>query len=180
MVTIQDIQQNEDEHIAKVVIYQRGNGLWTKEQFLEIKSDCYFKFRVKVGDYNNDGYNDITLVTGQAARDANELRTLLLFNKKMETFIPIRNSQDYPNLTYNSKRNCVEAWSFSAGVTTTFLEIQGDSIIKLASVDYTGGVREVNKFDKIGSSILLSRDSIKEVDDFPRYCNYDPVEVYSE
>lgn len=63
-------------------------------------------------DLNNDGYNDVKFSYAQAARGANEITLLYIFNPKTKKLEKISNSPDYPNLHYNPRRKCVMSYMF--------------------------------------------------------------------
>ncbi len=48
-------------------------------------------------DFNNDGIKDMTYVSAVAARGANEVRRLFIYDKKRDELVYIKNSEDYPN-----------------------------------------------------------------------------------
>jgi hypothetical protein len=124
-------------------------------------------------DFNEDGQDDLTVVTSSAARASNEVRTLILLDPKKPKFRVVPNSEHYPNLDYNPQTNCITSVAYHAGTTTHFLELQNDSLVPVAAVDLVDGYMksEVIKSDEW---ITIACDSNYKAD-YVRFCNYDPV-----
>jgi len=116
----------------------------------------------KFEDFNNDGLNDLTFISGTAARGANEIRTLLIYEKKSDELLHIKNSADYPNLAYNSRLDCIDAWSFYGGTATVFLRLKGDMLEEFASVEDFPPNRTVTVRDRNGREKVIRRDKIAD------------------
>ncbi|UTW61283.1 hypothetical protein KFE98_14845 [bacterium SCSIO 12741] len=130
----------------------------------------------EVYDYNGDGYPDYSFVSMIAARGSNTVRTLLLFDPEKSTFIHIKNSEDYPNLTYNSVINCIDSWAFHGGTSQYFLHVKSDSLIPFYGIDVYGSERISRKFEN-GEWIVIKTDSIENTG-FPRYLDYRTFDEY--
>ena len=130
-----------------------------------------------ITDFNNDNFNDITFISAQAARGANEVRRLFVYDDYERALISIVNSEDYPNMRYNKELNCIDAFLFHGGTSTVFARIKGDSLKEFASV-HNDSHRTVYEVDKFGKDKLLRRDKINPEDVYIRYMNYKPLKAY--
>ena len=130
-----------------------------------------------ITDFNNDNFNDITFISAQAARGANEVRRLFVYDDYERALISIVNSEDYPNMRYNKELNCIDAFLFHGGTSTVFARIKGDSLKEFASV-HNDSHRTVYEVDKFGKDKLLRRDKINPEDVYIRYINYKPLKAY--
>ncbi len=130
-----------------------------------------------ITDFNNDNFNDITFISAQAARGANEVRRLFVYDDYKRALISIVNSEDYPNMRYNKELNCIDAFLFHGGTSTVFARIKGDSLKEFASV-HNDSHRTVYEVDKFGKDKLLRRDKINPEDVYIRYINYKPLKAY--
>lgn len=130
-----------------------------------------------ITDFNNDNFNDITFISAQAARGANEVRRLFVYDDYKRALISIVNSEDYPNMRYNKELNCIDAFLFHGGTSTVFARIKGDSLKEFASV-HNDSHRTVYEVDKFGKDKLLRRDKINPEDVYIRYMNYKPLKAY--
>lgn len=130
-----------------------------------------------ITDFNNDNFNDITFISAQAARGANEVRRLFVYDDYKRALISIVNSEDYPNMLYNKELNCIDAFLFHGGTSTVFARIKGDSLKEFASV-HNDSHRTVYEVDKFGKDKLLRRDKINPEDVYIRYINYKPLKAY--
>lgn len=155
---------------------QSKSGEWASKQTLRFENLNYVGCDAKISDFNNDGFRDLTFRSGQGARGANEIRTLLIYDPTKDELVHVKNSADYPNLAYNKKLNCVDAWAFTATTTTIFLRLEGDMLREFASVS-TGLQRIVTVTRKDGTEVILRReemdpDNYDEV--YRRFSSYDP------
>lgn len=114
-------------------------------------------FEVDISDFNNDGFNDITFISGTAARGANEVRRLFLFDQNEQELVSIVNSPDYPNMLYNKELDCIDAFLVYGGCSTVFLNIDGDSLKEFASVKLDNGLT-VSTYDKNGRERIIFTD----------------------
>jgi hypothetical protein len=169
-------------NIAVIKFYSLDtNKEWKLKQTFEFEKYGIPDGDPKLEDFNNDGFKDLTYVSAVAARGANELRRLFIYDKKKDELIYIKNSESYPNMQYNKELDCIDAWLFHGGTTTVFLKIDGDSLKKFASVDspsiHNDNKRMIYLIDKNGREKLLRTDKIKE-DGYVRYKNFNPPEPY--
>lgn len=146
---------------------------WELKQTIEIESHALADADPKIEDFNNDGLKDITFVSNTAARGANEVRTLLIYDKLNDILVHVKNSEDYPNLAYNRTLNCIDSWMFHGATTTVFLKLEGDSLREFASVD-TGAERVVTLIDRDGNTKVIRREKMLEADIYTRYRTFNP------
>ncbi len=160
--------------IAEIKFYSRSrHGDWEQKQSFEFDKDTLTPCEPKVEDFNNDGLKDLTYISSVAARGSNEVRTLFIYDKAEDKLVHIKNSERFPNIGFNKKLKCIDAWLFHGATTTVFLKLEGDTLQEFASVD-TGLDRVVTVTDKDGKSRVLSRKKMHEDDIYTRYSDYDP------
>ncbi len=168
-------KRTEDEHSVNIKFYSKKGNSWVIKSAFESEISNLIQPDVKVSDFNNDGMSDVTYISALAARGANEVRSLFIYDSKKDDLVFIKNSEDYPNILYNKELNCIDAWLVYGGYSTVFLKLQGDSLKEFASVQTFEGIT-VKTFDKNGKEkIIFHDDNIPE--DFIRYKNFKPLKV---
>ncbi|MBP9663629.1 MAG: hypothetical protein KBD94_03350 [Pyrinomonadaceae bacterium] len=161
-------------NVAVVKLYSlASSNEWILKQTLEIEDHALADSDPKIEDFNNDGLKDITFVSNTAARGANVVRTLLIYDKTRDELVWIRNSEDYPNLAYNKTLNCIDAWLFHGTTTTVFLRLDGDRLREFASVG-TGSDLVVTVAENNGEEREILRKKMREEDVYTRYRTYNP------
>lgn len=168
-------------NIARIEFFSlsRSNEL-TLKQTLEIETQSLMEAQPEIKDFNNDGLNDITFVSNTAARGANEVRTLLIYEKNTDSLIHVKNSEDYPNLAYNKTMNCIDSWMVHGASTTVFLRLVGDELKLFASVGTGGDTTgeccglEVRVVDANGKEKVIKRKKITEGEIYTRYRTFNP------
>ncbi|WP_448606898.1 hypothetical protein [Paenimyroides ceti] len=167
--------RNEDACEVILSFYSREGKNWLLKNRFQFAKDLITDIDPQISDFNNDGYNDITYVSNVAARGANEVRRLLIYDPAKDVLIPIQNSEEYPNMAYNKELNCIDAFLVHGGSSTVFLILEGNQLKEIASV-HNDSHRTVYKTDKNGNSILISTDTLNPEDIYMRYKNFDPPE----
>lgn len=163
------------EDVAEITFYSRKrDGSWDKRQSFSFARNLAPPCNPEIKDFNNDGLNDLTYWSDSAARGANELRTLFIYDSEIDELVHIKNSNEYPNLEYNGKLNSLTAWHFHGATHTTFLRINGNLLEEFASVG-TGDELVVTVLDKRGRSRVISRKKMHQDDIYTRYSTYDPL-----
>jgi hypothetical protein len=153
------------------------------ETWMNTNTYCYettdlMGFEPNISDFNNDSFNDITFISGTAARGANEVRRLFVYDNQKQELISIVNSQDYPNMLYNKELDCIDAFLVYGGCSTVFLTIEGDSLKEFARVELSEGLT-VSTYDKNGKEKIIKRD--KKYDfEFIRFKNFKPLQEYDK
>ena len=169
-------KNNKTESAVNFELFKKTGKNWAKLQTGNFKKETNFGLFVSTDeDLNNDGYNDVKISFSQAGRGSNELNKLLIFNPKTQKLIEIINSQDYPNLHYNSKRNCVNSYSFSGGSSTYFLKINKNRLQEFARVDFANDSVSSYKISH-EEEILIQKKPYKSNDAAVFFSDFDPIE----
>lgn len=166
-----------EERFAEIKFYIRSEyGSWIETQSFKFDKDGVTGCNPIVEDFNNDGLNDFSYESKAAARMSNEVRKLFIYDKKLDELVYIKNSEDYPNLAYNKKLNCLDAFLVYGATSTVFLHIEGDVLREFASVS-TGEDLVASITDKAGEKRVISRkkmnpDNFGEI--YRRFETYNP------
>jgi len=165
------------ERFAEIKFYTRSEyGAWFQTQSFKFEKDGVTDCDPTIEDFNNDGLKDFTYQSNVAARGANEVRKLFIYDKKLDELVYIQNSEDYPNLAYNKTLHCVDSFVVTGTTETVFLRIEGDKLREFASVD-NGLERVVTVTDSRGKSRILRRQKYNTNDFgevFRRFYTYNP------
>lgn len=154
-------------------LFRKNKGLWTTIQSYDAQKDPISPLDVIISDYNGDGLKDLSFRSATAARSANEVRSLFIFNKNhLDT---VKNATDFPNLKYNNELKCIDSWMVHGGCTTVFLTLKNDSLIEFASVNIYDTLLTVSEVNKKGIDTILLERRILPDEDFTRFINYKPL-----
>jgi hypothetical protein len=165
-------------NLAIIRFYSRGYARkWELRQTLEFDDDALAGADLQFADFNNDGFKDVTFVSGTAARGANEIRTLLIYDKSEDALVHVENSREYPNLEYNKTLNCIDSWMFHGATTTVFLKLERDRLREFARVN-TGSEIVVDLIDQKGESKTILRKKMKEDHVYTRFWNFHPLKPH--
>ena len=167
----------ETENHIIIKLFHKKMGRWTPTDSAIIKSEAEYDLNPIISDYNKDGYNDIVFTSGEAARGANNIQTMVLFNASTHTLTWIKNSEQFANLSYNPALDCVIAWLFHGGVSTAFLHIEHDSLVQFALVEKYD--TEINAYEYInGQTRIIAHfiDTNSTFSYFPLFCNFSPIQ----
>ncbi len=171
-----------DDNFVIIKFYIKGRYTTkSPETWMNTNTYCYetnamMGFEPNISDFNNDNFNDITFISGTAARGANEVRRLLIYDSQNQELILLVNSQDYPNMLYNKELDCIDAFLVYGGCSTVFLRIEGDSLKKFASVELSDGLT-VSTYDRNGKEKIILTDKTNEAG-YIRYKNFKPLKEY--
>jgi len=161
-----------------VKFYTKGPSYWYIQNTYFYECDALLDLEPNISDFDNDKYNDITFISSTAARSANEVRRLFIYNSEKKELISIVNSEDFPNMLYNEELDCIDAFLVHGGSTTVFAKIKGDSLIEFAGVD-NSDYRQVYIIDRKGEKKYIKRDKITDdIGVYVRYKNYKPLNKY--
>jgi hypothetical protein len=161
-----------------VKLFEKQAAKWKLNQTIHFLRDDEIGCNPLLSDFNNDGLNDITIVSAVAARAANEIRRLFIFDQIQNQLREIKNSENYPNMLYNKELNCIDAFLFYGGCSTVFLRIDGDSLKEFASVELMDGLT-VKEFDQYGNSKIIFEDTTNRAE-YIRYRSYNPLKEYED
>lgn len=157
-------------------LFRKSGNKWSIIQSGSFKKQTDFPLFVTTDeDLNNDGYNDLKISYAQAARGANEIEKLFIFNPKTQKLTEILNSQEYPNLHYNARRNCITSYMFYGGNATYFLHIKQNKLEGFGKVEFSNDSIYSYKI-KNKKEILLKKEAYKSNDGAVFFSNFDPVE----
>ncbi|XJR86552.1 XAC2610-related protein [Elizabethkingia anophelis] len=169
-------KNNKTESVVSFNLLRKSGSNWSKIQSGSFKKQTNFPLLVTTDeDLNNDGYNDLKISYAQAARGANEIEKLFVFNPKKQKLTEIINSQEYPNLHYNARRNCITSYMFYGGNVTYFLNIKQDKLEGFGKVEFSNDSIYSYKI-KSKQEILLKKEAYKSNDGAVFFSNFDPVE----
>lgn len=177
MVEVRNYQGN-DSGFVEIEFFDKQNGKWGAKQIFTYEKDDLLGCDVKIKDFNNDGFNDLTYISATAARGSNEVRKLFIFDKQWSSLIYMENSEEFPNMQYNKELNCIDSWIVTGGVETVFIRIEGDSLKEFASVDIFDDKINITTTDKEGNIKYLIKNKTYTNNDFPRFKNYNPLKQY--
>ncbi|MFQ6600558.1 hypothetical protein [Flavobacterium sp. C3NV] len=167
--------RSDDSTYVEIHLFEKRNNKWSIKQKLEYLKDGITNCDAELTDFNNDGFNDLTFQSSVAARGANEIRKLLIFDPSKKEFVLMKNSDHFPNLQYNELLNCVDAWLVYGGSSTVFLKIEKDSLREFAGVSLDNNEREIYTIDKKGKRKTLKKEFVKDLEVYTRYKNYNPL-----
>jgi len=170
--------ENADSAYVVIHFYSKSNeNQWIlKQEFLFERAIVPDKCNMQIKDFNNDGLNDMTFVSMTAARGANNVRKLFIYDKHADTLICMKNSEDYCNMLYNRHLNCITAFLFYGCNSTEFLHIQGDSLKRFASVELCGdGTLTVSEYDKFDNQTIIKEETNCKFEQYTRFTNYKPL-----
>lgn len=160
----------------KIYLFKKNENNWTLNDSLIIEGDIINNLNAEISDFNNDKLNDIIFTSGTAARGGNNIQTLILYSEESDKFKWIKNTENFPNLKYNKKLDCIDAFIMTGGQTTSFLKITNDSLKEFANVDQRDGRIIVEILDNNGK--WQETENIEEkFSGFDRFINFNPLEV---
>ena len=172
-----------DDIFVVIKFYIKGRNTtkdaehWMNTNTYSYETTAMMGFEPVISDFNNDNFNDITFISGTAARGANEVRRLFICDNQNKNLVSIVNSEDYPNMLYNKKLDCIDAFLVYGGCSTIFLNIEGDSLKMFASVELSDGLT-VKTYDKNGNDKIIKEDKTNKAG-YIRYQNYNPLIEYN-
>ena len=172
-----------DDIFVIIKFYIKGSNTtkdpeyWMNTNTYSYETTAMMGFEPVISDFNNDNFNDITFISGTAARGANEVRRLFICDNQNKNLVSIVNSEDYPNMLYNKKLDCIDAFLVYGGCSTIFLNIEGDSLKMFASVELSDGLT-VKTYDKNGNDKIIKEDKTNKAG-YIRYQNYNPLIEYN-
>ncbi|MGI8556023.1 MAG: XAC2610-related protein [Pyrinomonadaceae bacterium] len=167
-------------NVAVIKFYAlTANKKWKLKQNFEFEKDDLTECNPKISDFNNDGFKDLTYISNIAARGANQVRRLFIYNKKKDELILMKNSEDYPNMLYNKTLNCIDSFLVHGTSATLFLKIEGDRLKEFAGVGNDGFVRVAYLIGKNGKEKILRKHKITEDEIYVRYRTFNPPRSYT-
>ncbi|WP_146203174.1 XAC2610-related protein [Mucilaginibacter oryzae] len=166
----------EDSTYVVIRFFSKHADKWIIKNEFHLPKDGITSSDPSVSDFNNDVLNDFTFISAIAARGGNEIRTLFIYDKKNDELILIKNSDTFPNLSYNQELNCIEAFALSGCNSTIFATIEADSLRTFARADQCDSIK-VFAYDKKGEEKLILKRSIN-ADDAMDFTDYNLLKNY--
>ena len=167
-----------DSNYVIIKFYSRlKNKTWKLKQTFSFEKDDVLSLDTELSDFNNDGFKDMTYISNIAARGANQVRRLFIYDNILDKLIYMKNSEDYPNMLYNKKLNCIDAFLVYGGSSTIFLNIKGDSLVEFAGVDLDDHIT-VYEINKSGKRIIIKKQKNKDEWYYVRFKSYKPLVSY--
>ncbi|MES2775733.1 MAG: hypothetical protein V4722_16280 [Bacteroidota bacterium] len=162
---------------AYVRFYLKENETWKLQYSFEDVTWSGGAFLPEMTDFNNDGYKDLKYLKGTGARGGNGIYNLFIYDKKGDSLIYILNSNEYPNLYYNTETNSINSNFLTGGNETVFMRLDGKKLKRFASIFQYDKKITVTEFDSNGQSKIINVDSSGKHDEFARFTNYKPLKV---
>jgi hypothetical protein len=167
-----------DSTYVVIKFYSKQHYRWNLKNEFVFEKDGVVDCDPQFTDFNNDHLNDMTYVSAVAARGANEMRRLFIYDVRDDKLVSMKNSLDYPNMLYNKKLNCIDAFLVYAGSSTVFLKISGDSLRPFAEVELFDGLT-VTTYDKEGKRKIILSDTTNKAG-YIRYQTFNPPKPYKQ
>ncbi|MCS4305323.1 XAC2610-related protein [Chryseobacterium sp. BIGb0232] len=165
--------------LKKTWVESKGSefNIWELKNSFKFDKDGVSDLNVEIEDFNNDRFNDITYQSAIAGRGGNIVMTLFVYDPKSKGFIHIKNSERYPNLSYNAELNCINSLILTGSTTTEFLKIKKDSLDEFARVEVSDTIL-VEEKDAAGKfRVIQKKRFLDSGEDFYRvFRNYKPLE----
>jgi hypothetical protein len=162
-----------DDFYVVVKFFSKKNGDWNLKNEYKFEKSINTEFNAELKDFNNDGFKDFTYKSLLAARGANEVRRLFIYDKRKDELVYIENSENYPNMQYNKELDCIDTFLVYGGCSTVFLKLKGNKLVEFASVELFDGLT-VTTFDKNGKKKIILEDK-KNKSEMIRYKNFRPL-----
>lgn len=168
-----------DDTFVIVKFFIKRPDRWFLQNTYLYECNALMGLEPDISDFNNDSFNDLTFISLQAARGANEVRRLFVYDDYKIELTSIVNSEDYPSMLYNKEMDCIDAFLIHGGSSTVFARIKGDSLKEFASV-HNDSHRTIYEIDEFENEKLLSKVKISPENVYVRYLNYKPLKEYKE
>lgn len=186
-VIIEKFKRSADDEVFVLIKFyyfnsdftnNKKNIKWYLTNKYYFEKDDFSGLDVVLKDFNHDGFLDFTYRSANAARGGNEVRKLFIYDAEEKEFIYIKNSEDYPNMYYNSQLNCINSLILTGSTATAFLHLKKDSLQEFARVDVSDSIRvkELGKDGKMHRILTKKYDENFE-DFYVPYINYKPLEL---
>ena len=173
-----------DDNYVIIKFYIKGRNTikdsetWMIQNNYSYETNAIMGLDPNISDFNNDNFNDITFISGTAARGANEVRRLFIYDDQKRELISIVNSQDYPNMLYNKELDCIDAFMVHGSSTTVFAKLSDDSLKTFATVQNSEDFHTINLIDQNGNERELYKVKSKGV--YIRHKNFKPLIEYED
>lgn len=164
----------QDSFYVWIDFFSKSDIGWESKNHFEFETDGIYGIDPITIDFNNDNFNDFHYKALVAARASNDVRRLFVYDSNGDSLILIKNSLDYPNMMYNKKLNCVDAWMIHGCSSQVFLDIINDSLVGFARIEsYESTI--VYEIDRQGKEKVILYDSVNRFGCLTRFLNYKPL-----
>lgn len=165
-------------HKEKIIDYktQKYYDKWYFDDRFYFDTTNIIGIDAELEDFNNDSFKDFTYHSFEAARGGNEVRKLFVYNPESKRFTYIKKSENFPNLFYNSRLDCINSLILTGSTSTYFLKIKKDTLYDFANVDVSDSIF-IEERDETGKYKEIQK--IKFTDSyevFTPFINYKPLE----
>lgn len=167
-----------DSNYVVIRFFSKQADKWIIKNEFRLPKDEFANCTPRMSDFNNDDLNDFTYISAVGGRGGNEIRTLLLYNKQNDNLIYIKNSEDFPNMDYNKELNCIKSFALSGCSTTSFANIESDSLKEFARAEQCDSIT-VYTYNKKGKERLILKRSLN-ADDAMDFTDYNLLKKYSK
>lgn len=188
-IAIENFRNDKREDNIVVLNFYRQDSIWDYKKQKNVgktwKSMQKFYFdkdgltgiNAEISDFNGDGFKDLMYQSGIAGRGGNTIRKLFIYDPKSKEFIYIKNSDHYPNLSYNSDLKCINSLILTGSTITSFLKIKSDSLDEFARVDVADTI-VVKEKDSSGKFRVIEKRKFTGNDDdfYKTFRRYKPLE----
>lgn len=161
---------------ATINLYRKQNMIWKLISSFEYDQSVYQYVDAQIIDFNNDGFGDFIYRTGTGARGGNSIMNLFVYNPKNKNMVYIKNSNEFPNLSYNPETQSICSFILTGCNETVFLELEKDSLKRRAAINECNDIT-VYEYDKTGKERIIFYDSTNEYGPFANFINYKPIKV---
>ncbi len=174
------IFQTTDRIFIQISFYTFTNKNWKIKNRFEFEKDGISGIDPKISDFNTDSYSDFHYKAMVGGRGSNDIRRLFIYDHIGDSLIYMKNSIDYPNIVYNEKLDCIDAWMFHGCSSQAFLRIENDSLIDFAWIRLNGTGISISEVDKNGKEKEILSDTINQYGCFTRFISYKPLIEYEQ
>lgn len=171
------LYESNDSIYIRLEFFSLGQNEWIKKNQFEFEKDGISGIDPVISDFNNDSFKDFHYKATIAARGANDVRRLFIYDQQGDSLILIKNSLDYPNMAYNKRLDCIDAWLIHGCSSQAFLKIEKDSLIDFAWIQLSNRIH-VYEVDKKGNENRLLNDSTNQFGCYTRFISYNPLIEY--
>lgn len=132
-VQIKQEYLDDSESLLSINLYEKNIESWMLIQSLIDTTYDVQNIDVMLNSLNANVWNDLSFQCALAGRGANEIRKYYLFDKENNEFVSIKNSPDYPNISYDADSNCFMSVGYSGTIMIEFLHLEEDSLVSFGS-----------------------------------------------
>lgn len=168
------LYKTPDSLYIDIKFYAKKQNNWNLKNSFQFEKDEMYSIDPDISDFNNDSFLDFNYRAIAAARGANNVRRLFIYDKSGDSLILIKNSLDYPNIIYNKKLNCIDSWMIHGCSSQAFLKIKKDSLIDFAWI-HSGEEMLIYELDKDRNEKIITKTPNLDYGCYTRFESYRPL-----